>query len=853
RVLESRDLAMTPHITRPIDDEATPGERDFLLSGAYNLGFLGIAFNERTLPFLEWWHRRLMRECLHAVDRGLFVDQRWMDLAPSLLERVALLREPGWNVAYWNLVHRRLEKRQDGWWVEGTPLRFFHFSGYQFERPRQISRFQDRLTLEGRPDVAPLFADYRARLFTAGHADLQRHPYAYGAFDNGEEVTPQLRYLLLEVDPRAVRWADPFATTGSDTFYGWLQCSDDAGETVFLPRAAVALWEARGDLRQAFPSLHGASREGFANWLLLSSAEHGLSEEVLGRVRESVRPHPGTLEWRLETMLARVSKSLTDQGFVTCDGLQPADLRALAEEADLDNRQRPILPLLALILHLTRADLRRSFPDPLGGDRSRFAAWFVTFGWYEHALPWALVRPVLSTLGAFRALRALAWMARAALRSGFRRRTARAIRWALEPAASTEPGRRVSGRAPEESAPYGVNVIGWTTAPTGVGEACRNSLVALGEAGVPHAVWSLGSHAFDECKSMARGGSGRQGAPYEVDLLHVNADMMPFVTARLPAWITASRHRIGYWFWELSYFPLSYAPSFAHVDEVWAPTRFCLDAFLPLSPVPVRWMRPAVPPREAAPRSLAEWGVPDGPFVFFFAFDARSVPERKNPRGLIAAFARATARSARPLHLLLKVNHGEESPDLLALLREDARGLPVTMLDATLTRQLIDGMLASCDAFVSLHRSEGLGLPIIEAMQLGRPVIATGYGGCCDFLDDSVGWVVDHTLVPLREAQGPYPQGAVWAEPDLEHAAELMRQVAADAEARRHKAEAARRRVHELYAPAVAGARMRRELDRILAARTAGDARKATEEPPEPGFDEPVGARGRDRRLPAPP
>src|SRR6185503_6651172 len=230
---------------------------------------------------------------------------------------------------------------------------------------------------------------------------------------------------------------------------------------------------------------------------------------------------------------------------------------------------------------------------------------------------------------------------------------------------------------------------------------------------------------------------------------------------------------------------------------------------------------PAVPARAAEPAARADWGVPPDCFLFVFAFDARSVPERKNPCGLLAAFASAAAQSPLPLHLLVKVNHGEEAPDAVAELRARAAGLPVSISTVTVSRRAVDGLIAGCDAFVSLHRSEGLGLPLLEAMQLGKPVVATGYGGGCDFRDERTGWVVDHKLVALQQAHGPYPPGAVWADPDVRHAAELMLRVVTDPEARARKAAAARRRVHELYSPAAAGERIRRELDRILAARRA--------------------------------
>jgi glycosyltransferase involved in cell wall biosynthesis len=346
---------------------------------------------------------------------------------------------------------------------------------------------------------------------------------------------------------------------------------------------------------------------------------------------------------------------------------------------------------------------------------------------------------------------------------------------------------------PPEPAPRGVNVIGWAAAPTGVGEACRGTLAALEVVGIAHALWRLGSDPLTDGRQERAG-----GAPYELDLMHVNADMMEAVTCELPQWATAGRYRVGYWFWELSHFPLCYASAFTHVDEVWAPSRFCFEAFSAIAPVPVRWVPPAVTARSAVPLSREELGVPPHGFLYLCAFDARSVPERKNPAGVIAAFARAVARSPVPLHLLLKVNHGAEAPDVVSALRAQLAGLPVTLMTTTLSRQSTDALIASCDALVSLHRSEGLGLPLIEAMQVGKPVIATGYGGCCDFLDDQVAWVVRHDLVALDRSHGPYPEGAIWAQPDAEHAAELMVEVASDATDRERRVAAARRRVREL-------------------------------------------------------
>lgn len=811
--LGEADALLTPHITAPIEDGLVPGERDFLLSGIYNLGFLGIACNERTLPFLDWWHRRLYKECLHAVERGLFVDQRWMDFAPSFLARAEVWRDPGCNVAYWNLMHRTLERRDGRWWAGGAPLRFFHFSGYMLDRQELISKYQNRYSLARRPDLQPLFREYGERLTAEGHLELQTIPYGFGCFEDGTPVPGVARRALQTLDPQGTRWPDPFSTSGPDSFLGWLRSPDDRRNAIPLPRIAFMVWEQRSDLQPIFPSPERKSRRGFAQWFVAHAAEHQIGaaftrpvEEALGRLQR-----PGVSAEQLREAHDRVWHELSRGAALGDRHFTPDDISALAAEAGPEPKRRPRIPRIALMLHRQRADLQSSFSDPFGEHRRAFALWFATFGRLEYDLPAELVRPVLRTLPPRAALWAMLWWQR----QRWRRRP-------QQPRADDSPSA-VPGVQDEaivaplpSRGPYGLNVIGWAAAPTGVGEACRSTLKALEEADVPHALWSLGSSASDDFRSGAAGGVGGQGLPYEVSLYHVNADMMEIVTRQLPLPAVAGRHRIGYWFWELSHFPLVFANAFRHVDELWAPSRFCLEAFRALSPVEVRWVPPAVIPPEGAPAGRSALGVPPESFLFFFAFDALSIPERKNPLGLLEAFARVARDSPRPVHLLLKANHLEADAGFAKLLGRRIGSLPVTLLAQRMSRSEMSSLTATCDAYVSLHRSEGLGLPLIESMYLGKPVIATGYGGVTDFLDETTGWVVRHGLTALESALGPYPAGAVWAEPDAEHAASSMLEVASSSAAEvAVRTEAARRRVREVYSPANAGERFRRELERI--------------------------------------
>jgi glycosyltransferase involved in cell wall biosynthesis len=809
------DAVLTPHLTAPIDDRAVPNEREILLSGIYNLGFLGIAFNERTLPFLDWWARRLYRECLHEVERGLFVDQRWMDFAPAFLPNAEILRDPGYNVAYWNLSHRRVAKGAGGWRIdleggedgEGVPLRFFHFSGYDFRRPELISKFQNRFTFADRPDVAPLFQLYGERIRAEGQEEVQDYPYQYGRFDNGVRVPEVARRTLRQVDPEGKGWPDPFAT-GPGSFFDWLrQPAGDLPRAFPLPRLALILWDHRQDLQRFFPRPWREDRVRFAHWFAGSTgAPEHIHPAFTAALAQPLRRSGELAEERraqAERTLAELSSLLSASSYEATGRLEPEEIAWLTADAGHDPERRPRVPRLALEMHRRRPDLQRSFPDPLGADREELALWYSTSGRLEYRLPSVVVRPVLRTLPLRRRAWARLWWEK------HRRR---------QPAAASPPEPSADASLPpRRSGPEGISVIGWATAPTGVGEACRGTLAALYEAEIPCALWTLDGRTDGAPGAACE--EDRQGLPYEPLLFHVNADMMETVQSRIPRSLHLGRHRIGYWFWELSHFPLGLAGAFECVDEVWAPTRFCLESYRAVSPVEVRWMPPCVVPTEAVPADRAALGVKPGEFLFFFAFDALSVPERKNPAGLLAAFARVARGKGRPVRLLLKVNHAEAEPDYVEGLRRKAEGLPVTLLTGTLHRDALNGLTAACDAYVSLHRSEGLGLPLIEAMYLGKPVIATGYGGVTDFLDDETGFVVDHRLATLQRSHGPYPAGAIWAEPDVDHAAALMRALADAPESAAPRIAAARRRVLELYSPETAGERIRRELERIRRAR----------------------------------
>src|SRR5205085_74667 len=211
----------------------------------------------------------------------------------------------------------------------------------------------------------------------------------------------------------------------------------------------------------------------------------------------------------------------------------------------------------------------------------------------------------------------------------------------------------------------------------------------------------------------------------------------------------------------------------------WVPSNFTLDSISRASPVPVVRMPHAIGELPTTDQTRAAFDLPANRFVFLFIFDFHSYLERKNPIGLIQAFKKAFTKRDRAV-LLLKSSRGDTAEGELSSLREAARGASVRILDRVLTRPELNTLMNLSDCYVSLHRSEGFGLTMAEAMSLGKPVIATAYSGNLEFMTPWNSELVPYELVAVPPRCDPYPVGAHWAEPDVDAAAAAMRRVAGD-------------------------------------------------------------------------
>lgn len=340
----------------------------------------------------------------------------------------------------------------------------------------------------------------------------------------------------------------------------------------------------------------------------------------------------------------------------------------------------------------------------------------------------------------------------------------------------------------------GVNAIGLFRYTSGLQQAAQSVVDALTSAGV---------HVSLRDVPMAhnRDGRGRGGfdglEPYPITLINTGLDLSIPETYSLAALHRRTGvHRIGVWFWELEQLPANWLDRGADVDEIWAPTAFIAKALTVLGK-PVFPMLPSLslPRFDAKPKAAC--GLDPNRFTFLFTFDMNSRLPRKNPLGLIEAFRLAFART-EPVELAIKVSPQERHyPEWWKQLREAAAKHGVTLIDRSLPRGDLLALMNATDAYISLHRSEGLGLTMAEAMLLGRPTIATGYSGNLDFMNAENSYLVSHAPARIEDDIPPYPKGCVWAEPSVEDAARQMRRVydhrdEADLVAMRGKAEVER-------------------------------------------------------------
>lgn len=369
------------------------------------------------------------------------------------------------------------------------------------------------------------------------------------------------------------------------------------------------------------------------------------------------------------------------------------------------------------------------------------------------------------------------------------------------------------GRTGLREAPFGVNLIGFAFGELGIGEDLRMAAQACEAAGVPFKVLNInpGQHLRQADRLVAEHVVDDVAAlPHAVNLFCLTGFDTLRVYAEKGAALFDGRHNIGWWPWELPVWPQRWSAAFSVVDEVWAATRFTQAMFSAATDGPVTLMPLPVSVTRMKKTSRRALGLPARRFLFLYVFDFNSYLARKNPLAVIDAFQRAFPAGDDSVGLVLKtMNSRGSNPAWEEFTQRCAADPRIVLLQRTLDREVVLGLVNACDAYVSLHRSEGFGRTLAEAMLLGKPVIGTGFSGNADFLTPDTGYPVKWKKRAVAVGEYPFVEkddGAWWAEPDVAHAARQMR--AAREAAGSEWALQLPQQVHDLFSPRMIGERM---------------------------------------------
>jgi glycosyltransferase involved in cell wall biosynthesis len=373
-----------------------------------------------------------------------------------------------------------------------------------------------------------------------------------------------------------------------------------------------------------------------------------------------------------------------------------------------------------------------------------------------------------------------------------------------------------------------MNAIGSWASTTGLAEAARRSVGAASRVGVDVSIEDVPYWApTDSNRFPSSLQSLPRGRTHDIEVCYFNVNEMDAVTDAFLHEEGSRRYVVGSWFWELGSLPMRYLPNLARVDEVWAPSRFVRDMFLQYGVKSVVTMPCVVEPEVDGNLSRADFGIPAGGCVFLFHFDANSTFARKNPLGVIEAFRRAFGRSARgsDVHLVMKVLNLHPLTEARQLLRSELASVGGILIETDMSAVEVASLVSLCDVYVSLHRAEGFGLGIAEAMFFGKPVVATAFSGPEDFLTPTNSCMVGYrprTIgtgdIYLNPGMEVYEVGKTWAEPDLVQAARWMQGLAARPDDRRRIGHRATEAIHRKYNSLTAGSAIRSRLRQIESA-----------------------------------
>jgi glycosyltransferase involved in cell wall biosynthesis len=347
-----------------------------------------------------------------------------------------------------------------------------------------------------------------------------------------------------------------------------------------------------------------------------------------------------------------------------------------------------------------------------------------------------------------------------------------------------------------------IAIAGLFSTMSGIGEGARLAYDALEAAGMQPAAFDI-SAAFGQ--KEIEGPARRAIVPGTGGTLvvHHNAPFLPHALWALGRARVHGRRVIGYWAWEFPRIPESWYPSFRYLHEIWVPSELARTAVASGTDLPVHIVPHPLPPPIVTPNMRVRLGLPENVLIVLTAFHMGSAFTRKNPLAAVVAFRRAFGDATDRLLLVKVIDHGASPIAREALHRAVEGAANIRLLNVMLPPADMSGLMDAVDIVLSLHRSEGFGLVPAEAMQLGKPVVATGWSGNMDFMNAGNSAPVAYTMVPVQD---PYDgafvaDGQLWAEADVDDAANWLRRLAAEPDLRKRMGETARTEIARQLSP----------------------------------------------------
>ena len=355
-----------------------------------------------------------------------------------------------------------------------------------------------------------------------------------------------------------------------------------------------------------------------------------------------------------------------------------------------------------------------------------------------------------------------------------------------------------------------LTIVGYPFQPTGMAEHARSMFRAFQSQGLTPRLLDVSPAGTGHDPDLARdfGPHLVETLGGGVNLFGVNGDEAARVIAAVGEDAFARGYNIAYPAWELSRYPAEWAAVLARFDEVWAPSTFVQAALEAALGKPVHRMPLPIDPKLSSFLGRRYFSIPEDAFVVVFFFDFASFAERKNPLAVLEAFERLVARRPEAeLYCVIKARGGagNEAAQVALADRLAALGGRAQAIIGDLSDNEIKNLVRCGDVFVSLHRSEGFGRGMAEAMALGRPAIATGWSGNLDFMQPGQGLLVDYDLVPVAPGAYPHGEGQVWAEASPHHASRLLEQLLDHPAEARARGAAGRAYIGEAYSVSAVG------------------------------------------------